>query len=185
MFERIQFEPDEIIVTTVRTHWFVFVSRILGMLILLFLPLALFFVPRVITMPSMPTSAMAQSSITVDPAVLLLVGSLWALLLWVGIFRIWTDYYLDSWTVTNRRIIVIDQQGLFRRKVSSFRLERLQDIHVTVDGLIATFLDFGTIRAETAGHEEEAFVMRAAPAPQSIKAMILENADQLIRAERA
>src|SRR5690606_4537603 len=96
-------------------------------------------------------------------------------------FNGWTDWYLDLWTITNLRLIAIDQRGLFRRSVSSFRYERLQDINVEINGLIPTFLDFGTLEAQTAGHGESDFLFAGAPHPREIKAKILEAANLRVR----
>ena len=99
------------------------------------------------------------------------------------LFLIWTDYYLDLWTITNRRIIAIDQRGLFRRAVASFRYERLQDINIEINGFIATMLDFGELRAQTASAYRDAFEIKGIPHPRDIKALILRAADDLIIAD--
>ena len=106
--------------------------------------------------------------------------SAWLLTLWMGVFNSWTNYYLDVWIVTNRRIITIDQKGFFRRSVSSFKLEKLQDITVEIQGIIATLLDYGSVNAETASHTDE-FDARGLPHPREIKSVILRAIDELKR----
>lgn len=105
----------------------------------------------------------------------------WLLLQWLALAYVWTDYYLDIWVVTNKRIISIEQHGLFRREIGSFRLERLQDMQVKINGLIATFLDFGTVEAETASGSSEEFKADFLPKPREIKALILKAADQRMK----
>lgn len=102
----------------------------------------------------------------------------WLILSWMGFFSVWTNYYLDVWTITNKRLIAVDQRGLFNRSTGSFRLERLQDINVTIQGIIPTFLDYGNLEAETASNDKE-FVARAIPKPQELKALILSAADAI------
>ena len=74
---------------------------------------------------------------------------------------------------------MVDQRGFFRRFISSFRLERLQDINTEVNGIIATILDYGTVEAQTAGSSHETFVGYYMPKPQEIKAEIIRFADHL------
>ena len=92
-------------------------------------------------------------------------------------FMIWTHYFLDLWVITDRRIIVIDQIHFFNRKVSSFRLERLQDIKVAVDGVIPTLLNFGTLHVHTAGNNEENFTTAGLPDPRELQSLIQKATD--------
>ena len=89
----------------------------------------------------------------------------------------WTHYYLDLWIITDRRIIVVDQVHFFNRKVSSFRLERLQDIKVSINGIIPTFLNFGTILAQTASDAESNFMSNGLPDPRGLQSTIQKATD--------
>jgi uncharacterized membrane protein YdbT with pleckstrin-like domain len=102
----------------------------------------------------------------------------WLICAWMALFGVWTNYYLDVWTITNKRLISVDQRGLFHRNTGSFRLERLQDINVSVRGILATFLDYGDLQAETASEDRD-FVARAIPKPQELKALILGATDKI------
>ena len=181
MFERIQFENGETLLMTVRKHWFILFGQCFGLAFALVVPFILF---GVIAQNSVFLEQFSNRFGSMDVGnVLIFFSALWGLVIWLGLGTVWTNYYLDVWAITTLRVIVVDQRGLFHRTVSSFRLERLQDIHVEVNGIIATMLDFGTIRAETAGHEEDAFVMYGAPRPQDIKSAILGHADALMPKE--
>lgn len=92
---------------------------------------------------------------------------------WIIFFKIWTDYYLDVLIVTDRRLIDIEQKGFFNRDVATLRLDKIQDIRVTVNGVLATFLDFGEISIQTAGESKE-FIMRYVPEPNKVKAVIYD-----------
>jgi uncharacterized membrane protein YdbT with pleckstrin-like domain len=102
----------------------------------------------------------------------------WLIFIWMALFGVWTNYYLDVWTVTNKRLITVDQRGLFHRDTGSFRLERLQDINVNVRGILATLLKFGDLEAETASSDKN-FVARGIPDPQGLKALILKASDDV------
>lgn len=94
----------------------------------------------------------------------------------------WTDYYLDVWILTDKRLIDVEQRGLFHRKVSSLDLRNIQDIKIETKGLIATFLKFGDIHVQTAGADRE-FVIREAYNPELVKRQLTE-AYQLARSNK-
>jgi hypothetical protein len=104
----------------------------------------------------------------------------WLLIMWMALFNAWTNYYLDVWTITTKRLITVDQHGFFSRTIASFRLERLQDIIVSVNGIIPTLLNYGTLEAETAS-EESHFKATGLPDPAGIKAIILTSSDALMQ----
>ncbi|MFZ5364671.1 MAG: PH domain-containing protein [Patescibacteria group bacterium] len=77
-------------------------------------------------------------------------------------FSNFVDYYLDTWIVTNKRIINVEQRGLFSRVVSEKELNRMQDVTSEVHGAIATFLNYGDVIIQTAG-EEQRFRFKQVP----------------------
>ena len=103
----------------------------------------------------------------IGPAFLFYAVSWW-LLLWTMFAVAWTNYYLDLWVVTDRRIIDIQQHGLWSRKISECRLDRVQDISTEVRGFLPTLLGFGDVRIQTAA-EAERFIMKDVPHPYEIK----------------
>lgn len=173
LFERIQLEPDEAVLVMVRKHWFVIVSELFGIFILLLVP---FF--------ALIGFAVVQgffSTMNVD--ILQYSGLIgfgfagWLLLTLLAGFTIWTHYYLDLWIVTDRRIILVDQLRFFSRNVSVFRLERMQDIEYTIKGIIPTLLNFGTLKAQTAGAHESNFRSTGLPDPRGLQATIQKAMD--------
>lgn len=177
--EQLKLDTDEIILKQVRKHWFVLLAQTAGVIILAVVPIPLAVIGLSGT-ELLPGLALDPRELY-GPAIFFLTA--WLLVMWMTLFGIWTDYYLDNWIVTTRRVIAIDQQGFFRRKVASFRLERLQNVTIDIHGIIATFLNFGHITAETAGNTE-AFVIRGIPDPRGVKALIQEHADEVIGSGR-
>ncbi len=53
--------------------------------------------------------------------------------------------------LTNQRLILIEQKGLFSRRLSESELDKIQNIAVEVNGPIKTLLNFGNIKITTAG----------------------------------
>jgi len=69
----------------------------------------------------------------------------------VFIFYQWFLYNNYVYILTNQRIIIIEQKGIFSRKIVEAELEKIQNITVEVNGPIKTFLNFGDISLRTAG----------------------------------
>lgn len=98
--------------------------------------------------------------------------------IWVTSFLVWIDYYFDVWIVTDKRIVNIEQKGLFSRSVSELELEKIQDITTDVRGVIPTFLNFGDLQIQTAA-EQERFLFRNVSDPYNIKNMIMNLQNKL------
>jgi uncharacterized membrane protein YdbT with pleckstrin-like domain len=101
------------------------------------------------------------------------------LALWIFGFMIWIDYYFDVWIITSERIVNIEQQGLFSRKSSELRFSKIQDVTTEVDGFLGTVLNYGDVKIQTAGTDEE-FLFRTISDPYKVKDIIMElqkNAD--------
>lgn len=160
----VQLEDGEHIVLEIRRHLFVFYARIAFIVVLFFIPL--FFAPLLISTAS---AAGAPGGIMFT-----FYFFVWLLALWVIFFMHWTDYYLDVWIVTNRRVIDVEQKGVFHFEVSTFRLEQIQDVTIEVKGVLATFLKFGTIHIHTAGESPD-FVIRDAANPIDVKEALIRT----------
>jgi len=129
----------EYLASIMRKHWFVLFLKVIPFKILFAIPLlVLFFIPA---------SGLADT----DIAIIIFFSALWMLVLLMVIFTIWTNYFLDIWIVTNQRIIDIEQKSLFNREVKTLRMETVQDIQTDKVGILQEFLNFGTLRVQTAG----------------------------------
>lgn len=172
LIEKIELGEDERVLAHIRRHWFVLTLQLATPVLLAILPpLLLWFVA------ASEQLLIAGVNISAYSAEMSFLYAAWLLLLWMFAFTIWTHHYLDILILTNERVVLIDQRGLFHRTVASFHLERLQDIHTEIDGIIPTFLDYGTIHAETAGHSEREFLAVGLPHPRELKAQIIRAAD--------
>lgn len=177
LIEKIKLEPGEKILIQTRRHWFILFMQVLSLKLVAIVPLLLiWFLSATMTNTLGDSVQLSQYW----PQILFLYIIL-LVFIWMSIFNVWTNYYLDVLTITNRRAILIDQKGFFSRYATSFRLERMQDMHIEVTGLIATLLDFGTIRVETAsGNLQDELKAKNIPNPGDVKSIILEAADDLI-----
>lgn len=177
LFEKIKLEEKEDILLIVRRHWFVLMNRMLGIVFMMFAPFVFYIVIQSIDI----SATYAKQLFSEYQHESLFFIALWLLGNWMILAYIWTDYYLDIWVVTDRRIISIDQKSLFVRSIGSFRLERLQDMNVVIPGFFATLLDYGTVEAQTASASEAEFTVHGVPQPREIKSIILEATDIRMR----
>lgn len=173
LFELIQLESDEKMLRIVRKHWWIIFSRMLYVLLLGLLPLLLLFA----ALQYVPGDFI-ENIVSANAREIIFFYLAWLLMLWMMVANFWTDHYLDLWAITNRRIVAIDQRGFFHRFLSSFRLERLQDMNIQVEGVLPTLLNFGTIEAQTAGGSNEEFKTDYMPNPRELKALIINAADK-------
>jgi hypothetical protein len=109
--------------------------------------------------------------------------SVYALIWWYGLFYAIAMYLLDTWVVTDHRIVDSEQQGFFRRTVSELNLAKIQDITVRIRGPIPTFLDFGDLIIQTAGTEER-FHFKEIPNPRAVKDAIMEAHNEYIKTHK-
>ena len=155
-------DPDENIVRVVRRDMFVFYARLIVVFLLLLVPFVVF-----------PLISGLVDDLTNGRGDTLLLGCylLWFLAVWVFFFYRWTNYYLDMWVITNKRVFDIEQHGFFNREISVFPLENIQDITIEVKGFFATLIKFGNLYIHTAG-EKQNLIIRDARDPQAVKDML-------------
>jgi len=165
----IHLEENEEILYTARKHWFIFTSETIFIYILAVVPTVFLFVPESLRVPLLDALHFGGSAV----ALFVSFWSAWLLSLWVVFAMLWTDYYLDVWYVTNYRIIDVEQKGLFSRSMSSFRFDQIQDVTVSVSGLLATLIDFGTIEIRTAS--EETFKFKDVSYPNLLRETIVSE----------
>lgn len=179
--ESLQLDPNEHILKTVHRHWIMLLQRIFSLVVFVVMPPLAWIIVLILQA--------VQIDLPVDFAHytshFIYLYLTWLLFLWMSLAHMLVNHYLDVWIITSQRIITIDQQGFFRRHIGSFRLEKLQDINIEINGIIATFLDYGTVEVETASESMGEFRAHHLPHPQALKALILEATDSLNRNQRA
>lgn len=161
---------DENVELFLHRHWFGITNQVTLIALGIFLPLVLFVVFGSIIIENnlLPYFMFAWSS--------------FAMLIWFLIFYKLTMYTLDYWIVTDERIIDNKQNGFFDRTISELDLSSIQDIKVTLTGLLPTFLNFGYVEVQTAARDKH-FIFEDVPRPQDIKDIVMELADKEERRE--
>lgn len=169
LFSRLHLDPGETVVLEVRKHWFVFIGYVIGSILAALVPVALFagfefLVPEKLLV-------IVNSHITIAVFAYLI----WLLMVWTVFFVQWTNYYLDVWYITEKRIIDVNQKGLFHREVSNLRFDKIQDISIEVKGMLATFLNFGDLQVQTAAEDSSEFRMKMTRAPERVREVIFSR----------
>lgn len=167
-------KDDEHILLVTRRHWF----NILGSLFSVFFMILALIGGYALLPWLFPTFKNSDFQ-----SLLLFFGNFFAMVIWIIFFLIWIDYYFDVWIVTNKRIVDVQQKGLFSREVSELELEKIQDITTEVLGVIPTFLNYGDVRIQTAG-EKARFAFEEVPDPYAIKDLIMNLQKQQEKQEK-
>lgn len=160
----IKLGDNETILMVIRRHWFVMVGPVVLLLIMLVFPsIFMTIAPRFY--PDLNSNPQIQPIINFSL-------SLYILTLILYLFIWWSDYYLDIWIITNKRLIDIEQRGLFNRHISEMNVENIQNVTLQIEGLIPTLLKFGNLMVETAG--EGQFRIKDAPNLYQAKDLLLK-----------
>lgn len=154
---------DEQIVQVLHRNWFYLIQQFF----LVFVILAVFmgsttFLP--LLFPEIASGA--------NKPVVLFAQNFFLLALWIYSFLVWVDYYFDIWIITTERIVNIEQKGMFQRKVSEMSYSKLQDISTEVTGFLPTMLNYGDVKVQTAGEEDD-FIFRTVSDPYQVKNTII------------
>lgn len=168
MVKALNLDPGEKVLLEVRKHWFVFLPATIAFVGGALLPVCAYLLWNSRLLPETLHISLTGSFLYLS----LFVYILWVLGLWVSFFIQWTNYYLDVWYVTDKRIIDIDQKRIFHRSVSNIRFDKIQDVSVEVKGIIATFFNFGDIHVQTASEDSKEFFIHHVADPEGAKKII-------------
>ncbi|MEK7473296.1 MAG: PH domain-containing protein [Patescibacteria group bacterium] len=160
--------PNEKIIHVLRRHPITLFTLGVGLTLIIIGPFAVWY-----------GLAMLKPQLLADQitfALILMGGSAFWLFAWLFIFQHFIDYYLDIWILTTKRVLNIEQTGLFARTVSELRLYRIQDVTSVVNGFFHTMLDFGDVEIQTAG-EKTRFKFEEISHPTRVSKSILEYAE--------
>jgi len=160
-------DPGEHVILEVRKHWFIFFAYGAFLVIVAILPPI--FYEAIVRLLKLNINIAGEGNFT---ALLFFLYMMWLLVLWMAFFAKWTNYYLDVWYITEKRIIDVNQKTLFHREISSLRFDKIQDITVEVRGLLATFLNYGDIHVQTAAESSADFLLVKASNPEGVRKLI-------------
>lgn len=155
-------EQNERVLLVLRRHWFVLLREFTAVLFLVLLGIMIF---------SIKDLWRGTLDARMFDNIISFLLSLYALLVLALVFAIWINYRLDVWIITTKRVIDVEQRGLFNREISEFLVANIQDITTEVPTMIMTLFDFGNMTIQTAGQKN--FVVREIPHMEKAKRIIL------------
>ena len=88
-------------------------------------------------------------------------------------------YWNDTWFITNQRLIDSARNHPFHHSLKTISLEKVQDVSVSVDGLLPTLLGFGDVRCRTAS-TDSSFIFGGVPEPSKVMETINHNVGQYV-----
>ncbi len=158
----IKLEDNEKIIKVFRKHWLPISLELMSLFLVAIIPIILF--------------SFLRNTLFFDLSLrnayfLFLLYTLFLIFIWILSAIIWLDFYLDMWVLTDKRLIDVEQKGLFSRDISSLRLDRIQDIKIETHGLVNTLLKIGDVHVQTASAQKE-FLIRQINKPDLVKSSI-------------
>jgi len=159
-------QEKEQIAHVIGKHWFTFLPEVFSFLLLVIIPPILYFIALPMLMEIIFVTGKSFYLFT-------FIYLIWLLVCWMFFFLRWTDYYLDVWIISDKRLIGIEQRGMFSREVAGCYLSNIQDVTIDTKGFLYTLLRIGDIYVQTAGESRE-FILVGARNPELVKKIIFE-----------
>ena len=132
-------KENETVKLFLHRHWFTLMSKFIFLIVCTLVPAVIFVV---------------FGQYIAGNGLIALFALLWSALImacWLMFFYSVMIYTLDTWLVTNMRIINSEQRGFFQRDVSELSISNIQDVSIKINGAIPTMMNFGDIEVQTAG----------------------------------
>lgn len=169
---------DEQIIYAFRKHWVTLFGTLMTIAFALVMPLllawyalALHLLPPFITSDAVDITCI-----------------MWIVITWSALAFMWTSYYLNTWTITDRRIVSIEQSAFFNRQIVSWEIHNLQEIIAHEEGFLQSMFHYGTLEIRTAGSNDGTERFTGVPNPGNIRDIILaqgSNFDRLVASKKS
>lgn len=109
--------------------------------------------------------------------VLVMITSIYYFSTWIFFFSAFLDYYLDTWIITNERLLNVEQEGVFSRIMAELDLYKIQDATSDNSGIFPYLFGYGNVHIQTAG-EQKKFELEQVPTPHEIRKLIMDLAEE-------
>ncbi|MEI7741851.1 MAG: PH domain-containing protein [bacterium] len=169
-------QDDENLEITLKQHWMIPVQISIACLMLFAVPFIAYGFIGYFFAPLLESPAMQ--------AAFLVILSCYALLAMLYLLQTYLDYYLDTWIVTNKRIISAERESLFHYTISELRLYQIQDVAAEIKGFFPSILGYGKVVVQTAGEVSEFTFLNIPNAQAAAQRIIsLTDADRKLHVE--
>ncbi len=163
------FRANEKIYLVLRQHWIVPGLKVLYWLI---------FIVAILLLDVLSKSFLADFASAEVLSVVGVVRSILLISAALGVFMVWTLFYLNVQIITNERIVDICQKSLLHHSTSELDLEKVQDVKAEVDGVLPSLFDFGSVQVQTAG-EQPNFAFENIAHPHDVAKLVLKLYDEI------
>ena len=164
-------QSNEEVYLIIREHWFNLFLKLLAWFLFIIALIAMdhyipIYAPIILTDPYITYFALFKN--------------IYIIFTTLGLFMIWTLYYLNIQIITSRRIVDVDQQSLFSHRVSELDMAKIEDVTGETKGFFGTIFSYGNVYVQTAGTIEH-FVFHNIPHPDKVEKLILDIYEQYHR----
>lgn len=153
-------QPDETTILATRKHWITILQPAIIFLLLIFLPLVIYFLIN------------SNSWFSLISDLFWFLATAYFLIVWNLFFYNIMLYSLNTVIVTNKRVLDNQQKGFFQYILNELEKDKIQDVSVKINGAFASLLDYGDIEIQSAGTQNK-FYFKKLPHPQKIKEVIM------------
>lgn len=166
--ENFHFRSDEHVILYVRRHWIFIVIEFLKIAVNCFsIIIAIWLLQYYKLIPAGELFGVSLVSLT-DIFIYM-----WLLFCWLLFAEKITDYLLNFWVVTNRRIVEGELLKLFDHKISTLELQDIEDITIHNQGFWSNYFNYGRLDVQTAGSVNEFFAEKVTN-PEYVQKVIFD-----------
>jgi hypothetical protein len=165
----IQQKSYEHIVQKLRRHPFTYLPTLFFFALLLAIPPLLYLMLQNL-FPQILETALVQ-------ILGILFFSIYYLSIALFFYTSFITFYLDLLIITNDRLIDINQDNLFSRRISEMDLHQVEDVTSEVRGFFPSLFNYGTLTIQNASAVVK-FIVPSVKNPSKLRDMILTLADE-------
>ncbi len=155
-------DDDEEVILFLRQHPIVNVKWIIIAIFMLTLPSVFSFFPPYTTLPA-------------DFQFVVTMG--WYMFVFGYTLAKFMGWFFNIYILTDERVVDIDFQNIFFRKISTAKIEEIQDVNIQSSGSFETFFGYGSVFIQTAA-EVSQFEFMYVPNPDRVGKIINQMIDQ-------
>lgn len=155
-------DDDEEVILFLRQHPIVNVKWAVIAILMLTLPSVFGFFPPYTTLP-----ANFQFVVTMG----------WYMFVFGYTLAKFMGWFFNIYILTDERVVDIDFQNIFFRKISTAKIEEIQDVNIQSSGSFETFFGYGSVFIQTAA-EVSQFEFMYVPNPDRVGKIINQMIDQ-------
>lgn len=157
---------NEKVIILVRKSFVKNVSWIIRALIMIILPFIVY--------PTILAAGISPTNYLEGPVIILITFGWYLFTYTITVMEIYRWYY-NALMITNERLIDIDFNPIFRRRISEANLENIEDVTETIPNFLGTMFNYGNLEIQTAAEKRE-FEFFAAPRPTWLRDKIMDLA---------